>query len=435
MSRNTATIVLVAVGLVFAVIGVLVHLTLRILAFDMAADGQDKFQSGFAASFTKLMHSEHPRIRTNVATLPTREAANKAFEEGKADIIVARSDSAPRNGLGIAVVRRDLMLFMSPHWHRADSIGGLGGSRIAILGSDQRDGALLQIILNAYGVKASTVSYVEPGDLGAIIHARKADTVFVVAPATSSRIAQTWQTIRKASEETPRILMIDEADAISKRNPTLESQDVPKGAIIGNPAAPDDDSSTLSVSSRLMAPESMPNAVVGEIARMLFKDKGRIASELPATTEIEAPDTDTLNAALPLHPGAYNYLTGNQPSISDQAQDAVYWVGLVASGLGSLGAIAIALMRRFRTPPLQSDMHRLLDIWGASAEADSATLRDFEQEVGRIVHDALRRQADGSDPGLEQSFSLVVAQVRLSIKRRRRELNADTRPAETARIA
>ncbi len=52
---------------------------------------------------------------------------------------------------------------------------------------------------------------------------------------------------------------------------------------------------------------------------MLLADKPRLASLMPRRALVEPPETDKVNASLPVHPGMSAYLSGNQPTLSDQA--------------------------------------------------------------------------------------------------------------------
>jgi hypothetical protein len=77
----------------------------------------------------------------------------------------------------------------------------------------------------------------------------------------------------------PGILAIDEADAINKRFPGLESIDVPAGAFRGRPPTPDDTVTTLAITYRFVAPNTMLDVVAGAIARSIFKTKAPAGSQ------------------------------------------------------------------------------------------------------------------------------------------------------------
>src|ERR1700731_1997927 len=117
----------------------------------------------------------------------------------------------------------------------------------------------------------------------------------------------------------PGILAID-ADAINKRFPGLESIDVPAGAFRGRPPTPDDTVTTLGITYRFVAPNTMLDGVAGAIARSIFKTKAQLVAKTPLASQIEAPDPDDKNPVLPVHPGVAAYLD-RAPRWTPQSQE------------------------------------------------------------------------------------------------------------------
>ena len=127
---------------------------------------------------------------------------------------------------------------------------------------------------------------------------------------------------------------------------------------------------------------------------MLLADKPRVASLMPASAVIEAPDTDTSNASMPIHPGTSAYLSGNQPSVSDEAQNALYWLGIMASIFASFAAALTALLRRF-APKRPEATLKLLDLWVAARGASKEELPDIDAKVDDLVHEMVKKQVSG----------------------------------------
>jgi TRAP-type uncharacterized transport system substrate-binding protein len=103
---------------------------------------------------------------------------------------------------------------------------------------------------------------------------------------------------------------VDEAAAIAKHYPLLETLDIPKGTFDGSLPAPDDDITTLSVSYRLLARAAMPDWVAAEITQHVLTQKPKLAALDESLAGIEAPDTDDKSSALPIHSGTEAYLRG-----------------------------------------------------------------------------------------------------------------------------
>ena len=171
----------------------------------------------------------------------------------------------------------------------------------------------------------------------------------------------------------------------------------------------------------------MPDAVAAEVTRILLAEKPRVASLMPPGALVEAPETDKLNASLPVHPGTAAYLSGNQPSISDEAQNALYWLGLIGSLFASTAAAVMALVQRFMPRRPEATL-KLLDLWVDVRQAGSEELGSIESQVDDLVQDAVRKQARGKDEDINPAFPLIVDQVKRAIDRRRQELGVGLRP-------
>ncbi len=144
---------------------------------------------------------------------------------------------------------------------------------------------------------------------------------------------------------------------------------------------------------------------------MLLADKPRVASLLPSSAVIEAPDTDTLNASLPIHPGASAYLSGNQPSVTEEAQNILYWVGIIASILASTAAATAALFRRF-APKRPEATLKLLDLWVAARAASKNELAEIDAKVDAIVQEMVKKQIIGKGEEVSAALPLIVNEVK-----------------------
>jgi hypothetical protein len=286
----------------------------------------------------------------------------------------------------------------------------------------EANGRLLETVRKAYGLpdKPDFVP-LAPNAVAQALRGKKVTAIFVVGSVGGRTITQTLAAVRSAGGGQPHIVPVDQADAIAKRNQILESVDVPKGVLQGQPPLPDDDTSTIGVSTRLFATRAMPNAVAAEITRMLLADKPRVASLLPSSAVIEAPDTDTLNTSLPIHPGTSAYLSGTQPSVSDEAQNALYWLGITASILASSAAALTAMLKRL-APKRPEATLKLLDLWVAVRAASKTELDEIDAKVDSVVHEAVRKQVSGKGEEVSAAFPLIVNEVKRAIDRRRLEL-------------
>ena len=85
---------------------------------------------------------------------------------------------------------------------------------------------------------------------------------------------------------------IEEADAIAKRIPALESIEVDQGAFGGRPPRPAESFHTLGYSIRLVATPYADNDTVAELMRHLYLIRQNISAAIPGAGLMEAPDLE-----------------------------------------------------------------------------------------------------------------------------------------------
>ena len=245
--------------------------------------------------------------------------------------------------------------------------------------------------------------------------------MFAMGPAGPGPLADMVTAVAKASKGALNILEIEAADAIAQRFPILESVDIPAGAFGTRPLRPEDSITTLSVTLRLVARASMQNYVAGEVARLLFVTKAKLAPTFPQVGSIEAPDT-TVGAALPFHPGAAAYYNGDMPNLLEQFEDYVYLGAIIFSVIGAVFAWMMSAWRSTLSQD-QEQLLRLLAIVQEVPTADLDTIEALDKEVEAIHARAVERVAhEAIEPEQFQVVSQVVAEVRQVIDKRRARL-------------
>lgn len=402
----------------------------RLLVLRVATGPAGAFGAQFSTALVHLIQLDRPRLRVSSTPYPDEAEALKALQDGRADVAILRADTGDSPALTVAVIRHDAGLFLVPHTSKADSVAGLKGEAIGVVGANPNDMALFDAVRDAYGLSQhGDPVRLAMTDVADAVRSKKVQAIFVVGAAGGVTVNQAMAAMKSATGALPRIVAVDEADAIVKRNHRLEAVDWPKGILQGSPPVPDDDLTTLGVSTRIFATERMPDEVAAELTRILMMDKPKVASLLPKTALVEPPDTDKLNASLPVHPGTAAYLTGNQESLSDEAQNFLYWLGIIGSLLASSVAALVALFR-WLVPPRRDATLRLVDLWAAAREATSEdVLASVERDVDKLLEETARRQATGKGGDLDSAFPLLVGQVRQVLDKRRAELSLKLRPA------
>ena len=316
----------VAAGLLLAgvVLGVLYlwspHVTLRITT-GPGGNLATRFISAMIAETEK----KHPRINFETVTVPDLRASSKALEDHKVNVALVRSDIAPpSNGNTLVILRRDAIAVILPAASKIDSVSQLSGKTVAIPAGllQEENSAAFDLILNYFNIRPDAVKrrFVPMKDIGAEIHHERVAAVVAVGPVGPGEVVDAVAAIARATGGAPKILEFDDNDAIAARFPGLESIDIPEGAFRARPPTPDDSTSGVAVSYRLVVPDTMLNVVAGALGRSVINAKGRLMTLTPQAGQIEAPDPSQTSAILPVHPGFANYLNNGDQSFFDEAR-------------------------------------------------------------------------------------------------------------------
>ena len=178
---------------------------------------------------------------------------------------------------------------------------------------------------------------------------------------------------------------------------------------------------TLAITYRFVAPNTMLDAVAGAIARPLFKTKAQQVAKTPLASQIQAPDPDDKNPVLPVHPGVASYLNSGEQSFFDEFQQYFYLGGMLLSMAGS--AIAL-LVGRFNRKKSESDLRqidRLIELADKALVAQaSSELNAAEEELNKIIAWFVKGQASGT--ANSAAFSIAIAHAQHAIEKQREAL-------------
>ena len=380
------------------------------------------------SAINQVFAEEQPHVRLHRIQTESMAASAKALESGAADLAVVRSDIAmPKNGLTIAIFRRDSLVLIVPAHSRVEGLQGLSGKRVGILKSgmeeeDKQLEHLLDSILGYYNIPPHRVERVLLSfeETGEAIAKKQVVGILALGPVGPGPISKVIASVTHATKSPPELIGDKQAEAIAKQLSGVESNELEAGAFGGVSPRPEEDLTTLAVTYRLVGRYSLPDFVVGEVARLLFLAKARLISVSPIAMQIEAPDTDDKNDGLPVHPGAAAYFSGEQTSLVDSATNILYLASIV---LGVFGSGFAWLLGSQRSPPAnkgQIEIDRLISIMREARSASVEELDRFEDEIDTIVARALGQGAEKSlDTDQLKILSIVVHQARQAISRKR----------------
>jgi len=425
---QTATLliagVLLAAGTILAALYVWSpHATLRITTGPLGG-AADRFVS----ALIQVATARHPRIRFETVSVGSLEASSKALEQGAVDLALVRSDaSPPGNGATIAILRRDILAVVSPGDAPIKYLGQLSGKTIALAAgpAEEENARAFDLLLDYFNVPRDKVKrlVLPVSQIAAALHGKRVVAALAVGPIAPGAAMDVVAAVARAGGGAPKILEMDEADAIAKRFPAFESVDIPAGALKARPETPGESIKAVALSYRLVAPQKMLNIVAGAIGRSIFLSKSKLMAVTPLASEIEAPDPEAINPILPAHPGVVAYLQNGDQSFSDVLQQYLYVVGIPLSLLGSLVAMAAGWFRARQLETEQERIFRLLVISEEATKADAVGVEALEIEFNEIVAFCVNKLAEGAlGPEQYPGSALAIEHARRALERRKAAL-------------
>src|SRR3954465_12991393 len=254
-------------------------------------------------------NSEDTRVVQAIATQLSREQSNvrlqikivdggppdaaAAIDKGLADLAVVRRDSGmPKDGRAIAILRKNVVVFIVPSAAEApkrgkgkaaakakpaekiEKIEQMVGRRLGVVGRSPRNIELLKVILRQYRINADqivmlssddlakpnaagkiSVVQLDPNNVSSAIRDSNADVIMSVGPVGSPITADAIAAATRG-KEAPTFLAINAAEAIAEREPVYESSEIKAGAFGGSPQRPEESGGPLQGQHLLVARES-----------------------------------------------------------------------------------------------------------------------------------------------------------------------------------
>ena len=392
------------------------------------------------------------RLQVSVATDGPTEAA-KALEDGRADLAVIRRDSGtPKNGQAIAILRKNVVVFVVPSAAKAakggkataakgkpiEKIEQMPGRRLGVVGRSPRNIDLLKVILRQYNidpdkiVMLSTTDIAKPNEAGKIsvvqldpnnvssaIRDSNADVIMSVGPVGSTVTAAVVAAAMRGKEP-PKFLAIDAAEAIAARESVYEADEIKAGTFGGSPQLPDEDISTIEVAHYIVARKTLSDGVVADFTKLLFAMRSTLAAELPAAAKIEKPDTDK-DASVPAHPGAAAYIDGDLKSFFDRYNDLFYWGLMLVSLFGSGFAGLLSYNKADDRVEKLRRLERLLEIAKAARAAESNQALDtLQDEIDAIQAGVIQQvEFNALDETAVLAYTMSIERAQSALSERR----------------
>lgn len=371
----------------------------------------------------QVLDRERANVRLKVAQVADLKAAADAIEKGEADLAVVRTDVAvPPNGQTVAVMHEDAAIIVAPEPAKISDMADLAGKRLGIVMRHPADEQLIRTIITRYGFSPTDVMLkpLAPDDVLKQVADHRVDAVALVGPPTDPEIASLVNAIDQITDGTVVIVPVPQADAMAQRSSVLQASKLVAGSFGGLPPRPLEEVKTIAVTYRLIARASLDDSTVAHLTRLIFEMRPRLARTQPLANLIDAPDT-AKSAALPIHPGAANYLDDEEETFLERYSD---WIYILMAAGGVLGSVTAALASRFtqrkdeRADRLLERLLSILKEARPSGEAEQLDLLSLEVDVivAESVHYA---RHSGISPATFHALSLAIEGARSAIAEQR----------------
>jgi TRAP transporter TAXI family solute receptor len=407
--------------------------TLRIAVGPAGSDDQKLIQL-MAQTFTR----EGSPVRLAPITTEGTAESIALFSAGKADLAVARGDlDLPANAESVAILRKNVVVLWAPSGlapkgsrkqptPKVKTLDDLVGHRVGVIGRTQANVTLLRVILKESGINPDKVSVTQfaTGQLAELARDQSIDAYMAVGP-LKSKITVDAIAATAAARGEPKFLPIDVADAIAKKNPVYESEEIPASIFGSSPQRPEDKVDTVAINHLIIAPKSLSETAVAALARQLFTNRQQLARELPIASQIEKPDTDK-DAALPAHAGAAAYIDGNERTFLEKYTDYIWFAILILSGLGSAGAWIKHYWNKNERQLYTGHRDDLLDLIAKVRKAETPEeLAEMQGTADRLLREALDCYDDGAiEEGDLSVIGLALEQFHHAVADRRTVIGA-----------
>lgn len=392
-------------------------------------------ESKLMSAFSDALRESKSSIRLSSEFYDDLRQSAEALQNGKVQLAVVRPDvELPTNGLTVAILREEGLVIAAPKSRKIADMEHLSGHKLGLVDTREEDRALIERVLERYELSPDvTLVPITQDAIPAALAKKQIDAVAFVRATVSSEAGALMRAFAKAAGEEIVVIPIDEAEALSLRDPAFTQMSIPAGAFGGRPKQPAEAVATIGISYRLMAASKLDRSPASELTANLFRMRSRISRATSTVNLMKAPETDSATSAvLPNHPGAVDYFNREQQTFMDRYGDWL-WLALFAGG----GVTSVfAWIGQFFARKKREAVDDVLETLGALlTRARTANTHEELEQLGIEVDDLVRLCIRFTTRGLTNTrtmsaLMLAIDSTRAAVADRRRsiDLQSPTQP-------
>jgi TRAP-type uncharacterized transport system substrate-binding protein len=382
-------------------------------------------EARFANKLAAMLKATSSRLRLKIMPNSDNGRALGQFDRKLAELAVLRTDAKiPPRARSIAILEHDVLMLLSPGDKKIKSLAELKKKKIAMLTSGNANLAFIRSVLEIPegSDAASRLQLAPPNSTLEKLFAPGAYGAVIVVDHASAIVKD--KSFEQSAKRTPfTVNAIDEAKALSRRNPGISEETLATGMLSSTPQIPDDDVDTVGLQWLLVGQTSLPSNTAGELARTIYENKAELALDTGFASKIEPADVDK-TAFVVAHQGVAEYINDTAKSFLERYSDLGYLGAAALSVIGSLFVWLYTKVTRIAPEKAGELATAILDIGERVADAHNMeTLERLQDELESVLRGAVIGLRDGTitSDGLD-TFKLGYEFVRDEIGMRRESL-------------
>ena len=309
------------------------------------------------------------------------------LELGQLDMGTAQADAVlPEEALGVAVLYSDAYHLVVNAASGIAHVSDLRGHRIGIPPVSSAQDASFWLLAEHYGLGDDQITVLPMSARAAnfAMGQKQIDAVFRVRAPGNQQIREL------IGDKTMELVPINQAAALSLRQPALAAGHIPKGSYRGYPTLPAEDLPTAVLNRLLVSSADLSAPLVYQFTRSVFEARSEIASRMPLAGFI-APLMDDAHSPVAIHPGARQYFDREKPGVLQQNAKLV---SALLYGLVILFTAGLALRSRWqnaRRVRMGDFNKRLLDIaQQARVTVDGGSLQELKNQLMNMLGEVVK---------------------------------------------
>src|SRR5262249_47691619 len=160
----------------------------------------------------------------------------------------------------------------APAGANIEGIEDLKGKTVGVVGAEM-NGPIVAALTREYDLARAkgNFTHLAPAGIQAALKGQRAPALLLVMPPSEKNPPLVRSFFQTGAKRKPALIALESAEAIATLAKAYESYDLPKGAVRGSPAIPDEDLTTLRVPVYLVANKKLDDDVVTNLTTAIME--------------------------------------------------------------------------------------------------------------------------------------------------------------------